>query len=309
MISTLCTPEVQREKVGRKDVTSISENTLLTPFPPDPHTPPLPNPMSTSTSQPLPKTRSHLTSLFASFPPHPSQSDHNNPLQSQHPNPLLPSPPALKPLLLTLHVLFPNELLPALDLLDRRLVTRLILSTSAEHNINEFPKGNEVSTETANAVNDEGFADIQGRGKLSTVYYVQSSQHSRSRRFDERNGRTFDAFAAGGQTYEVRLRAWNCSCAAFLFAGVSCLQNSTAESLAVHRDGGDSGGCGAVEGEGVESGKGAFGGLIRGEGEVPVCKHLLACYLTESWGGFDGCVEERVVSKEEMGGWAAGWGG
>ena len=107
----------------------------------------------------------------------------------------------------------------------------------------------------------------------------------------------------------MRLKAWNCSCAAFVFAGVNCLQNSMAESLAVHHDGGDSGACGAVEGEGVESGKGAFGGLIRGEGEVPVCKHLLACYLAESWAGFDGCVEERVVSKEEMSGWAAGWGG
>ncbi|KAL9614436.1 MAG: hypothetical protein Q9204_008833 [Flavoplaca sp. TL-2023a] len=163
--------------------------------------------MSTSNSQPLPKTRSHLTSLFASFPPHPYQPDQNNPPpQSQNPNPLVPSPPALKPLLLTLHVLFPNELLPALDLLDRRLVTRLILSTSAEHNggnaMNESPKGTEVITETANAVNDEGFVDIQGTDKLRTVYYVQSSQHSRSRRFDERNGRTYDAFAASGQSYE-----------------------------------------------------------------------------------------------------------
>ncbi|KAL8864381.1 MAG: hypothetical protein Q9198_009902, partial [Flavoplaca austrocitrina] len=158
--------------------------------------------MSTSTSQPLPKTRSHLTSLFASFPQHPSQPDQNNPPQSQQPNPLIPSPPALKHLLLTLHVLFPNELLPALDLLDRRLITRLILSTSAEHNVVESPKGNEVTPETANAVNDEGFADIKGGGKPRTVYYVQSSQHSRFRRFDEKYGRTYDALAASGQSYE-----------------------------------------------------------------------------------------------------------
>ncbi|KAI4267061.1 MAG: hypothetical protein LQ337_008541 [Flavoplaca oasis] len=269
--------------------------------------------MSTSTSQPLPKTRSHLTSLFASFPPHPSQSDQNTSPQSQHLNPLLPSSPALKPLLLTLHVLFPNELLPALDLLDRKLVTRLILSASAGHSINGDPQGNEVITETANAVNDEGCADIKGRGKPRTVYYVQSSQHSHYRRFDERYGRTYDALAASGQSYEVRLKAWNCSCAAFVFAGVNCLQNLMAESLAGHHDGGP---CyGGVEdlmrgkGEEVESGEGAFGGLIRGEGEVPVCKHLLACYLAESWSGFGGCVEERVVSKEEMSGWAAGWGG
>ena len=52
-----------------------------------------------------------------------------------------------------------------------------------------------------------------------------------------------------------------------------------------------------------------FGGLTKGEGEVPVCKHLLACYLAESWGGFGGYVEERDVGTEEMSGWAAGWGG
>ena len=39
-------------------------------------------------------------------------------------NPLNFASEAAKKQLLTLHVLFPNELLPALDLLDRRLVTR-----------------------------------------------------------------------------------------------------------------------------------------------------------------------------------------
>lgn len=82
---------------------------------------------------------------------------------------------------------------------------------------------------------------------------------------------------------------------------------------ALNRSGGD----GGVEEEGVMGGdedgdadeSQGFGGLMRGDGEVPVCKHLLACYLVERWGGFDGCVEERVVGREEMGGWAAGWGG
>lgn len=52
-----------------------------------------------------------------------------------------------------------------------------------------------------------------------------------------------------------------------------------------------------------------FGGLVRGEGEMPVCKHLLACLLAESWKGFGGFVEERTVEREEMSGWVAGWGG
>lgn len=42
------------------------------------------------------------------------------------------------------------------------------------------------------------------------------------------------------------------------------------------------------------------------EEEGVVCKHLLACVLAERIGGY---VEEREVVREEMAGWAAGWGG
>lgn len=41
-------------------------------------------------------------------------------------------------------------------------------------------------------------------------------------------------------------------------------------------------------------------------GSVPVCKHLLACLLGERWEGVLGAyVKERVVSREEMAGYAA----
>ena len=54
-----------------------------------------------------------------------------------------------------------------------------------------------------------------------------------------------------------------------------------------------------------------WGGLMRVEEgeEVPLCKHLLACLLAERWEVVKGSVEERVVGREEMAGWAAGWGG
>ena len=56
-----------------------------------------------------------------------------------------------------------------------------------------------------------------------------------------------------------------------------------------------------------------WGGLLlttRGErGEVPLCKHLLACLLAERWEVMGGFFEERKVGREEMAGWAAGWGG
>jgi hypothetical protein len=50
-----------------------------------------------------------------------------------------------------------------------------------------------------------------------------------------------------------------------------------------------------------------FGSLILGS-NMPVCKHLLACILVEFGGLFKEFVEERVVSVEEVAGWAAGWG-
>ena len=55
-----------------------------------------------------------------------------------------------------------------------------------------------------------------------------------------------------------------------------------------------------------------WGGLMRvekGGGEAPLCKHLLACLLAERWEVAGGMVEEREVGREEMAGWAAGWGG
>lgn len=143
--------------------------------------------------------------------------------------------------------------------------------------------------------------------KKRTVYYVQSSQRTRFQRFG-----AGAVAGSGGRSYEVCLRAWNCSCAAFVFAGFGEMGGGGGQVLDRSDGSGDGleegGGMGGDEDEG--GGSQGFGGLMRGDdGEVPVCKHLLACYLVERWGGFGGCVEERVVGREEMGGWAAGWGG
>lgn len=146
----------------------------------------------------------------------------------------------------------------------------------------------------------------QPRGRKGrTVYYVRSSQRTRFQRFGAGG---YDGVAgSAGRSYEVCLRAWNCSCAAFVFAGFG----GVGGGQVLDRSGGDGVKEGVMGGDGDEDGGGrqGFGGLMRGDGEVPVCKHLLACYLVESWGGFGGCVEERVVGREEMSGWAAGWGG
>ena len=88
-----------------------------------------------------------------------------------------------KSALLTLHFLFPHELLPALDLLDRQLVTRLTVLDTADER-----------------------SHIQ-------VYYVQSasatvSQPNKASRHQ----------VATTTSYEVRLAAWNCTCPAFAYS-------------------------------------------------------------------------------------------
>ncbi|KAI4202168.1 MAG: hypothetical protein LQ346_002020 [Caloplaca aetnensis] len=244
----------------------------------------------------LPKSRIQLTSLFASFPQDALTSS------EQIANPLTHAPPSVKSLLLTLHVLFPNELLPALDLLDRKLVSKSILNDG-------FAGGIDPATHVS--------APTEAREDVTTVsgsvYYVRSSQQPRSSRFAA--GRTYDAFATSGQHYEVRLRAWNCSCPAYALVWVGYLGDGAFGGLNFH-DGQEDikkaeeaieGMRGeVVEGMGRED---RFGGLMRGDGGMPVCKHLLACLLAESWKGFKDYVEERVVEREEMSGWAAGWGG
>ncbi|KAL8807023.1 MAG: hypothetical protein Q9182_001004 [Xanthomendoza sp. 2 TL-2023] len=253
--------------------------------------------MSSQTSQSLPTSRNYLSTLFASFP-----QDQNlpSPQSEGTTNPLVSASPPVKSLLLTLHVLFPNELLPALDLLDRRLVTRLILDSSGRDNNEESEEGLPPDVSKEEHVKEKG----------RTVYYVRSSQQPRSR-FAAGSSRTYDALAGTGQSYEVRLRAWNCSCPAFAFASVASMGEDLLSGLVVHEGDRAKDPIEGVEPTdwGADNGGWKFGGLIRGEGEVPVCKHLLACYLAESWNRLEGFVDVRIVSREEMSGWAAGWGG
>lgn len=95
-----------------------------------------------STPTSLPSPRELLTSILnalSAIPPPPDNSpraqDPNTttndpagataPTRSSPTNPLRSLAPAHRPLLTTLHVLFPSQLLPALDLLDRGLVAGL----------------------------------------------------------------------------------------------------------------------------------------------------------------------------------------
>lgn len=207
----------------------------------------------------LPGPRQFLDSLFAQLP--------RESTNQQEEVPSIPASCRLKALagqdrrlFVTLHCLFPNELLPALDLLDRQRVTKLV---AAEH-----PHGREGVS----------------------VYYVRSAQAPSRSRYQS---------AAGGQHYEVRLHAWNCSCPAFTFAAFGNTSSDVNISLSEEASGGS--------GESHECG---FGGLRLGEEDtLPMCKHLMACFLVETCEDLLGnYIIKNTVSKEELAAWAAGWG-
>jgi hypothetical protein len=119
--------------------------------------------------QNLPSHRQFLTSLIESL-----STGQSQPAINQEQPHLIP--PDRRQLLLTLHVLFPSLLLPALDLLDRRLVTHI-----------RNP-------------------DAPGSAALQ-LYAVKSLATTLSRR---RRDAEYTA-----RSYVVRLEAWNCSCASF----------------------------------------------------------------------------------------------
>lgn len=264
----------------------------------------------------LPIPRAFVASLLSALPSPTQASTHN----------LADLKPKEKNLLLTLHVLFPNEFLPALDLLDRNLVTRFrirqdtapgakdaatapdaaapVVAVAADPHANDDAnRARNASaqppppTAPAPSSNEHDTSSAGARELIAPVYYVRSAQHQHQRRAS-RYGTPHDA----ATSYEVRLDAWNCSCPAFAFAAFPS-EGPAAEGLDVLM-GADS------EDYGVrDDAEWSFGGLDLGEGNVPVCKHLLACVLVERCKLFEGHVEDGVVGLDEAAGWAAGWGG
>jgi hypothetical protein len=155
----------------------------------------------------------------------------------------------LKNLLLTLHCLFPNELLLALDILDRGFVMRYTYPNS--HNLN-----NDIDNDTERENNDE-----------TLIFIVQStSNHDR------------EAGGVGrGKVYHVHLKTWNCSCPAFV---MNCFPPATPGDSNDDSDMIDV----IVEGQ-SDTEEAWFGGTLRNrevsydDRSVPICKHILACVL------------------------------
>ncbi|KAK1145478.1 hypothetical protein N8T08_004353 [Aspergillus melleus] len=195
--------------------------------------------------------------------------------------PVLPSD--VKPLMLTLHCLFPNELLLALDILDRGLVRRL-----AQQDAN--PESSNPTTDPSRAV----FFVISASAAPSIS--AQKPLPTRT----------------GGQIgYEVRLQAWNCTCPAFTLAAFRDLGPEMEPA-------GHAEGLRDDDVPGVQSRTCSYpyGGRLAGEAtrtSPPICKHLLACLLMARCpGAFETTapeVDPTLVPAEELAGWCAGWSG
>lgn len=114
-----------------------------------------------------------IDSLAKTSPSHSSSSETNNEESASN----------RRKLLLTLHVAFPNYLLPALDLLDRDLVTQI---KAVEDNL-----GDGQDDEASN----QGPRIHVVRSLGSTIKHSRAEVHSKA--------------------YLVSLDAWNCSCEGF----------------------------------------------------------------------------------------------
>lgn len=253
-----------------------------------------------------PDAREITSALVAALPkPQEPQTTSSNPI---HGNPIHGTPHA-KEHLLALHVLFPNELLPALDLLDRGLVTRLWFMPHRQTSgldkgergerdslqfQNDLAEGHGTTGSVTHSTNT-GDAGVRAekRGDNFT-YYVRSAQQQSSR-----NASRYRNAYEHATNYEVRLDAWSCSCPAFAFSAFPASTSDTTASAGQRSE--DQ----PRTDEPVEGW--TFGGLTRGK-DMPVCKHLLACVLVERTTLFSQFVEDRTVSAEEYAGWAAGWG-
>ncbi|KAK2873432.1 hypothetical protein FQN49_002373 [Arthroderma sp. PD_2] len=147
----------------------------------------------------------------------------------------------VKPLLLTLHCLFPNELLLALDILDRNLVIKYTVRsrTFRDERKHHIPQEEEHYGEEH--YEDDGSGDVEvycgddprqqhymsndddyddGGCHDNGIYFVRSLT-SKAATLNTRRagpGDEIRPFPHGENEYQVCLDAWNCTCPAFTLA-------------------------------------------------------------------------------------------
>ncbi|KAL4786695.1 hypothetical protein BJX76DRAFT_320503 [Aspergillus varians] len=252
----------------------------------------------------------------------------------------------LKPLMLTLHCIFPNEFLLALDILDRRLIRRVRTrhkTASGDRDEDGNQDTDEPAAETQIDVEDEV---KENKGPEEDFFFVTSASTipSTSRSL-------FPASQLGGDQrqlqkqkqwqekgYEVRLQAWNCTCPSFTLSAFrnlgpgplsppssSCSSSPLSSSPGKtenaevddehpsdHADNADAN----ADADATDTAAYSFGGTLPLHREsAPVCKHILACLLAALCPGLGGGEGEAEVGQfvtldlEEIAALCAGWGG
>jgi SWIM zinc finger len=251
---------------------------------------------------------------------------------------------SIKDLLTTMHFLYPHEFIPALDLLDRHLVTRMIISHSPKTSSNSRAADPDVHIEpltepttlSAHPMEDpvpstqgDPTSDVCTETNFAIeneVFYIQSaSSQNTTNTTRPRHSRRHHS-SNNSLTYEVRLSAWNCTCPAFAFSAFSRALDLSPEAAGEdsHEQHIYSAINNADDASLPKPGqyvKWRFGGtltLTSPEPEssvrpptpsVPVCKHILAALLGKQIPDlFASGVLLRTVSLEEGAGWAGGWG-
>ncbi|UKZ46856.1 hypothetical protein TrVGV298_001067 [Trichoderma virens] len=190
--------------------------------------------------------------------------------------------------LLTLHVIFPSLLLPALDLLDRGLVSRILVANKLQ----DAPEGAVPAEPSALDGGKKENTDEQPEDYIPDswqatdckdqicMYTVQSAASTTSRRKRHTSQAT--------KVYAVHLDAWSCSCGGFALDAYSNYGvTNNGEKLQNSPPPGWLGTLGLDRLASLE--------------DFPCCKHLLACLLAEKWRKTAGShVQDKYTTKEEL---------
>lgn len=246
----------------------------------------------------------------------------------------------LKPLMLTLHCIFPNEFLLALDILDRGLVRRVRSHACSQQNtstgIEDGKDEDEHATENQTQLLDssqttkEDFFFVTSASTISSTP-KPPSQHSGDHQEAQRQRQAWQE-----KGYEIRLQAWNCTCPFFTISAFrdmipepSSPSSSSDQTVSADGDGNEKATHNRVGYENFSADAStdtvytnayadaySFGGTLplHQESAPPVCKHILACLLAALCPGLgvNGRDEEGrfvTLDKEEIAALCAGWGG
>ncbi|KAG5926366.1 hypothetical protein E4U42_003373 [Claviceps africana] len=236
----------------------------------------------------LPTHQQLLSSLVASLSSEPGECSVPQTDDAQRQPHQLDRTSRRRTLLLTLHVLFPSLVLPALELVDNQLVTKLqVRDQDACRDPGPIKTGDDGGGKECllSPGKNNGLHVVSGPQAPPSAYAVQSSASSRSL------GRQLHADALS-KVHIVHLAAWNCSCNDFhrnkFFRQVLDDGWSTRASNACSPGSNGNPGASLLPCASVD------------EKNVPCCKHLLACLIVERLTGSQAKSTGRVFSKSEI---------